>query len=357
MDKRICIICNTFYQVLMAIQFKTTIFKNDVITLVATDKSPIQATTIDRLKKLNYFENVYFIRSYKYCQHKDSIKEKLSDVFDVINGNSLGIENPIIADLFLYYNFDLDTLALYADMYKTNPNIQCARYEEGIFCYNNSLHECLRFKAGNRIRKLLGKRTILQNTKTFYCYYPSLYHGFLNVVEVPRINTSGPIGKILEYIFDIHNDSLSYNEKYIYFSSVCDFEGGEPIGELDLVRAIRDRVGNDHLLVKVHPRDTRTVYTDENFHVDKNSKIPWEAIQLNIDCSDKVFITANSGSVLSVNMLIDPMPRTVFAYECCHYQENPTAINTINSIKALMQSENCRKFLKNVQVIRNVDEL
>ncbi len=357
MNKNIIVICNTFFQLLMAIQFKNTIFADDQISVVMTDKSPMDEAIRKRVSSLGYFNEVSLAKSVNYCQQKRTIKGKLLDVIDIAKGKNItGITHDKY-DLLIYYNLDMTTQALFADLYRANESIECARYEEGILTYNNPLSSCAKFSCGYFLRNLLGKKSILQRTKTFYCCYPSLYRGSLKTIEVPRIDVSGPIVNVMKYIFDLKDNDLVYNEKYIYFSSVYDFEGGESIGELELVRSIRDCVGNDNLLIKVHPRDKRMVYEDEKFHVDRNSKLPWEAIQLNIDCTDKVFITVNSGSVLSVNMLIDPMPKTVFAYECCHYQANPTAQNTIHNLKILLQSDNYRKYLKNVQVIKSVEEL
>ncbi|HGT1350754.1 TPA: hypothetical protein ACMUTV_003105, partial [Enterococcus faecium] len=100
---------------------------------------------------------------------------------------------------------------------------------------------------------------------------------------------------------DIFNPMIDiYKEKkYIFFTSVYDFEGGEPVGEYELVCKIADLVGKDNLIVKTHPRDVRTIYKDNGFIEDKNSSIPWEAIQLSGDFNDKIFMTINSGSVIS----------------------------------------------------------
>lgn len=357
MSRNVIIICNTFSQLLMAIQLKSSILADDQLSVVATDKSPMNESLLERVRKLGYFDEVSFAKSMHYCRRKDTIKEKLADVIDIAKGRNITGISSGIYDLFMYYNLDMTTLALFADLYKYNKNIKCARYEEGILSYNNPMHSNAKFQLGYILRNLFGKRSIVQRTRTFYCCHPSLYRGDLSVVEVPRIDVSGSIGRIMKYIFDIKDETLVYREKYIYFSSVYDIEGGAPIGELELVRAIRDHVGNDNLLVKVHPRDTRTIYSDENFHVDKNSKLPWEAIQLNIDCLDKVFITTNSGSVLSINMLIEPMPETVFTYDCCHYEVNPWAMNTIKNIKVLLQDVNYKKYLKNVRTIKSIEEL
>lgn len=264
---------------------------------------------------------------------------------------------PAKYDLLMYYNLDMMALSFFAYLYEINQDIECARYEEGILSYNNPVYVCAKFKCGNILRNLLRKKTIIQKTKSFYCCYPSFYSGNLSVVEIPKINVSSEIGNVLKFIFNLKEEDLYYKEKYIYFSSVYDFEGGYPIGEINFVETLRNYVGNDNLLVKVHPRDKRTIYGDKGFHVDRNSKIPWEAIQLNMDCSDKVFITINSSSVLSINMLIEPMPKTIFAYHCCNYKRNKTAVITIRNLETLLHSNEYKKYFKTVKIIQNINEL
>lgn len=79
---------------------------------------------------------------------------------------------------------------------------------------------------------------------------------------------------------------------------------------------VANLVGKDNLLIKIHPRDLRTIYSDNGFNVDKNSLIPWEAIQLSSDFSDKVFLTINSGSVLSGSTMSEKPVKTFICINC-----------------------------------------
>lgn len=341
----------------MSIQLKQTVFESDNVSIVVTDKSPVTKTTTDRLQELDLFSNVFYVESKKICERKNSLIGKIDDVWKIINGANINCNQEMRIDLLLYYNLDLTTLIIFANVYPKNKSIKCARYEEGVLSYNNAFYICEKFKLGDYIRKVFGKKTLVESTENFYCCYPSAYNGNLSSVQVPKIDTSGHIGSIMKQIFALNINPQDYKYKYIYFSSVYDFEGGEPIGEIDLMRRIRNHVGNDNLLVKVHPRDTRSVFADENFNIDKNSKIPWEAIQLNLDCSDKVFITANSGSVLSINMMLEPMPRTVFGYKCCNIDGNKFAKTTVNNIEMILDDKALQQNLGNVHIISSVNEL
>lgn len=357
MKKNILIICNTFYQLIMVTQLKLTVFEYDNVSVVVTDQSPISVDAIKRLQNKKLFDYVYLTEAKKYGSKKNSLKDKINDVVNIANGRGFKEINTDNIDTLMYYNLDFTALTIFANIYRNNKNVCCARYEEGILSYNNIVDRCSKVIIADLLRKITGNKTLIEQTKLFYCCYPSVYKGNLKTILVPKIDIYGPIGMIMKDVFDIHENQLKYDKKYIYFASIYDFEGSQSIGEIDFVREIRNHVGNENLLVKVHPRDTRTVYNDEGFNIDRNSNIPWEAIQLNLKCEEMVFITANSGSVLSVNMMLSPMPRTIFGYKCCKITGNQLAEVTINNIESLLHDESLQEYLENVQIISSISEI
>jgi hypothetical protein len=311
----------------------------------------------NNLKSMKLFSNV-FSATWNYTLLYDfKIKNVLKIILFTIRGFKVdGIPEKSF-DLLMFNGTNLLTYVCFANLYKVNKNIKCAKFEEGILSYNNWEKLGKDNSIGNMIRKIFGQKTLVDLTKHFYCYYPSMYKENLITVEVPKINPSGEMKDILKNIFNLGNLESEYDYKYIYFSSVYDFEGGEPIGELELLKEIRDYVGNDNLLVKVHPRDIRNIYSKSGFNVDKLSNIPWEAIQLNLNCTDKVFITTNSGSVLSINMILNPRPRTVFTYRLCSIEKNNLAVISIRNINALIEEKTLKEYVKNLQIISSIDEL
>ena len=138
MSQNVMVICNTFSQLLMAIQLKSTIMADDRLTVIATDKSPMNESLLERVRKLGYFNEVSFTMSLHYCR-RNTIKDKLADVVDIVKGRNITGNSFGRYDLMLYYNLDLTTIALYAELYKYNHKIECARYEEGILSYNNPI--------------------------------------------------------------------------------------------------------------------------------------------------------------------------------------------------------------------------
>ncbi len=147
---------------------------------------------------------------------------------------------------------------------------------------------------------------------------------------------------------------LSYPQKYIFFASVYDFEGEEPVGELEFALALANKVGFDNLLVKVHPRDDVNRFKNVGLNVDKNSQMPWEVIQLNYDFSDSVFITVASTSVLTISLIVDKSPKIYFAHRLFCSQNS--VFKKAKCFCEEMIDQNIKK-LANICFLNSIEEL
>lgn len=124
-----------------------------------------------------------------------------------------------------------------------------------------------------------------------------------------------------------------------------------------MVCKVADLVGKDNLLVKTHPRDKRTIYSDNGFKVDKNSNIPWEAIQLSKDFSDKVFLTVNSSSVLAGSFMSEKTVKTFYLYKLCNVENNSLAKQGVETLENLLLNNELKKILVNVNVLADIDSV
>lgn len=129
--------------------------------------------------------------------------------------------------------------------------------KKGIFSYEGGVWSCFKVKVVDFIRHLFGKPVLKNEYLNFYCFYPELYIGKFNCIKIPTIHKNDKIQKILRQIFVLSEDiNRAYNYKYIYFSSVYDFEGGQSIHELELVNEKYQILLEIIIcLLKLHPRD------------------------------------------------------------------------------------------------------
>ena len=132
-----------------------------------------------------------------------------------------------------------------------------------------------------------------------------------------------------------------------------DFEGGVPIGEYAVVEQVARLVGKDNLLIKQHPRDPRTLYRDNGFHVDDNSAVPWEAIQLSMDFHDHVLLTATSTAPLSSYNA----PAVCYLYPLCSVSQNSAVHGAVSTLERLLREPSIAGKLRRVHVIRKIEEI
>ena len=360
MSRRL-IIVNTYYQLIVAIQMKCTIFCDDEVVLLLSNHSNNAEEVYKRIKAIGIFDESYFIQSKGFLD-EITIKNHIQDLYDfsfkVKNRFSFYLKdvNNLYFDEILTYNFARDIIGLFSTLYEFNNNLLLSIFEEGILSYNFSFDEGISFKMIKALRWLLGKKNAVNTIKYFYCFYHDFYKGNLITAIIPSVKKDSKCVSAIKEIFEF-NMNENYKQKFIYFTSVYDFEGGEPIGEFKIVKKVQEIVGKDNLLIKVHPRDCRDVYNKSFFNVDSNSDVPWEVIQLSMDFSEKVFLTTTSGSVLAGSLLVDKPVQIYYLYKLCSFEKNTNAYKSVQTIKKLINDDKMCELFKNVRVIESLEEL
>lgn len=365
MKDKILFICNTYYQLIAAAQIKRKLLREEYVDVLLSDHSQDAASVAGRLNQEALFNHVFLMETKDIVYGKHSIVNKWIEIKNAVTGKirfHVKFPENAVYDKIFYYNLEIATATIYARLYRRNPNMVCAGLEEGINSYSTfALREDMglppgRLKLVFLLRKILGKANMTDCLHDFYCFYPEQYRGKLTPVEIPHIGTEDTYLKnILSKAFQINPQTLSYKQKYIFFASVGDCEGGRPIGEVELAKKIAALVGKDNLLVKVHPRDFSGAFARAGLTIDQGSAVPWEIIQLNYNFNNHVFLTATSGSVLSVNLMSAKGTRTFFLYPLCDLSGNPLAMNAAMSLDRLfMEMHNVSD---NIRVAKDLGEI
>lgn len=363
--RKILFVCNTYYQLITAIQCRNTIFNNECVDVILSDHSKNAETIVWNLNKAGIFHTAYFLNSKVIDQGRHNISQVTREILTTVFGKAGDLKEILenaVYDEIIYYNLNSSIMGIYSVIEKKNKKVKCSRFEEGIVSYNNKFNE-----AGNRhytkridltlkMRIWLHKQNLIDNHYRFYCFFPQYYKGVYQTVHIPSIKDDDIIRTQLEQIFEVSKEDY-ISEKYIFFTGAYDFEGGDAIGEFEVVKKVADLVGNENLIVKTHPRDVRTIYQDNNIKVAKASSTPWEALQLCFDYQDKVLLTAMSGSLISTNLMIENPIKSFFLFNECELDGNPAAINAVNALKELMQDDGLSEKLKSIQIARNIEEI
>ena len=363
---RTLIVANTYYQLIIAIQMSNTIFSDRAITLLLSDHSVNAKKICDNLNTCNVFDRISYICSKDIIYSERTLSDRVKNYIDLTfkDKNRWGFmlddireDGNLYFDEMICFNFGTDTYGMFSILSRYNRKIIVSLFEEGALSYGVTAEITFGRRMINSSRRILGKRTIVENMKYFYCYHPEIYNGDLEVVGVPQISKGSECAEILSDVFDLNNREYDYSYKYIFFTSVYDFEGGEPIGEYEIVEKIAKTVGKDNVLIKTHPRDRRNVYIDNGFNVDCNSDIPWEVIQLSGDFSDKVFLTATSGSVLAGSFMSDKPVRTIYLYKLCNLSRNTSAQKSAKDILDLTKNSKLKSVLNSVSIAERIEDI
>lgn len=356
MDKSILVISNTYFQLIVAMQLKETFWFNDNIDIVITDQSNNSIEVANNLSKMKIFNKVIWRKTKQICQNKENIYLKMKNLKYICFGLTDAQITQNFYDELFYYNPDIYVYGIFSKLKQNNNNLRVCRFEEGILSYPDS--EYLKNSKLNYsciLRKLFKKALLNEETKDFYCFYPEMYFGNMNPIKINKIEDYEFIGNNLKKIFKLNSEMLNISEKYVFLTGVFDFEGGNPIGEFELVLKVAKLVGKDNLIVKTHPRDCRTVYAENGLKVYKYSYVPWEAIQFNNDFSEKVLLTVNSGSILGANLVLKSRAKSYFLFNCCNIENNYEASKYIKTVKRLLVSADT--LLDSINIIEDINSI
>lgn len=318
---KVLIVSNTYYQLIMAIQLRLTLFCNADVDLWLSDQSVGAEKVAERLAEKHIFSEVCFKERKKthstLNSHKktDSIKYALK-----YNFGKAVMETTETYDEIIFYNLEMPLYAI-ADYYEQQKHkCQWSKYEEGILSYENDFvigSKLGRLSLTEKIRSVTMRPRITKLVKKYYCMFPEFKKAHREDWELVRIpptsQTEHELCKILNYIFQYEAEKIS--QKYIFFASSLDIDGC-PTGEAELILKIAQRVGKDNIIVKLHPRDTRSIYQENGITIMKNSFVPWEVMHMNLMEEEKVLLTATSGAFLGSSAMLDSTMPAIYLYPC-----------------------------------------
>lgn len=355
--KHILVYCNTYYQLLVAIQLQLTLKQEDKVSVLLTDESRGAEEIAARLKASGFFHGVFFWKT-RTASEQVNAAYKLRCLQSGIFGSvPEDMPKSYICDELIGYNLDLATHGVYASLKRRNKAMVCNAVEEGLLSYRTPESTSGLLRAIQSVRKALGRENLRQSVKQLYCFNPGVYRGSLEPVAIPRLDCSNEtLRRVLQQVFLKDQVLEPYTQKYIYLPCIYDMEGGAPIGELALAQALAQQVGKENLLTKPHPRDDADKYRAAGVKVDTNSSVPFEVLCILQDLSQKVLITTLSGSLLNVSALLEKPPVCYYAYPLCELGNNPMAQHFCGVIRSYLSPESGLE-TSNIQLLDKLSQL
>ena len=311
MKKRNLIVVNTYFQLITVINMTLHNLNNDINDIIITDISVGAEKKVERLKKLNIFNNVYFIK-YKQISSESRVKKYITYLFnrDLILKTRLNN----VYDELIFYNLDILSYSLIDELFKNNKKLVCSIYDEGIGTYtiypkNNKINSLL--------RTILFRPNIDKLIKKIYLYHPNLicYKCNFELNQIPKLDSKNTKFKnILNSVFEYKKVTIP-PQKYIFFEEAffCD---NKDIDDYELILKIAEIVGKDNIIVKLHPRNKTNRFNKVGIPTWANSEVPWEVIQMNENYSNKIFLSISSGTILMSKLFFEDQIKSYYLFNC-----------------------------------------
>lgn len=297
--------CDTPFQIMMAVAFKMTEFKDECVDIIVSDLIYNSNDLYENINKSNFFNRTYYINNYDYdyekCNKIKWLYKKFHRIKDI---------NALLPGLDTYdFFYTTDTLttinSIYELLKKKNKNLQVIYYEEGpiaVLCDQGN-----HFKSKNKyfglkdkiINAMLGIKYIDGNFSAAYSSVSDkMPSNYFEWKQLPVINQD----QLLEYT-QILNQFWNYNKESnlkgkIIFLEESFYVDGRGNRDLEIINDIMKYSYGREILVKLHPRTRDNRFRKLGLSVYENTSVPWELLALNGDLDDTILVCVGSGAIL-----------------------------------------------------------
>ena len=348
------IICDTLYQIILAIQMKITVFEQDEVDIIISNHTNGTKEISDRLKRTSLFRNVQYLKNKEISYPNNKMKSVAYALYYGILGNTiLKVDNY---DEIIFYGFDILLYTISNQYNKEKHKVKWSRFEEGLFSYETDFSSGKAVQLVECINCLFGKNVISKSISTYYCFFPEFKKNKYDweFVQIPALDKNvREIRPILKRVFNFNEANI--REKYIYFASSSDIDG-RPYGETELVIKLSDLLGKENLIVKKHPRDTRDIYQNLGIHEMNASGIPWEIVQLCSDMQGKVLLTADSGSFVSITAVYPQDITGLFLFELLDSHDKQF-LKRKKNIRSMLNDLHSKGLCKNIKIVEDIEDI
>ena len=307
-------VCNTYYQLIVAIQLALTVYSNCTCDLWLSDHSKGSSDVARRLKKESLFREVRYLhtkdRWYRYSDLKRQsfLRYRVTKAFfGGISHKQLDeIKAGCSYDHILFFNIHDDIRRIVDSSSRKGGVPKLYRMEEGLAtCSSKHSHRwSFSQRALDAIRERIGLVPVSRSIEGYYCFIPELCDDDFpfKPLRIPSIRDNREeLSNVLARAFNFQ--SFTHTQPYIFFGSSLRTDG-MPVGEERVVSELAKEFGPNNILLKQHPRDESDIYRRLGIHVMESSYIPWEVVQLCSDFSDRTLITCTSGAPLAVTAML-----------------------------------------------------
>lgn len=324
--KKSIFLCNTVYQVLVAVWIKYSELENKDTDIIISNHMNGYISIAENIKKTNLFQNVYTVDSLSYSrfevEYSNKAERLFSKMFPAFELQKYIILQNDYDELFIA-NMDSFSQLLFSALSKKS-NIKLNIFEDGLSTYSCLFKDFYEKKCPpvNRYKNILfckicRNKYIYPNADAFYVFKSDAMQWTpgCEINELKPISCDTSFKNLINIIFNYDNMTDIYDKKYIYFEESFYADSGY-MEDVELVEKIAERVGKDNIMIKIHPRNPENRFEKLGYKTNKDTSIPWEVILLNNDFSDNVLITIASTSIINPRLIFNKKMKSFSLINC-----------------------------------------
>lgn len=382
---KILAMTNTYYMLLVIIQLRTTIYKDDEFDLICTDACANSEDIFKKIIDTQIFNKVQYLKLGDLSEEKANKLKKfyglfrnLSDSEKALRNAGLNIDNFYYDRFLCYVAGRVEEQIVYNTIRKYNSSADVELYEEsyvsyyapnGIMSIENKTRGWNQVKLLPGIMSIIGKSSwmIINNIRKAWYFEPTLvqYSSNFEICSIPKlnINTKEVINK-LNYIFDYNSQRTTFNVDVLFLEDSWHMKSSD-YGDLKLVRYLYENLKNKKcFMVKLHPR-TRTDRFGKLGIKTNSSTVPLELIILNSGGKNNLYLSIGSGAPLVCLANFEMKNKVIMLYKCCdgivdaltdqkfsryikelknRYPDQLFIPNNISELRKLIEAENIHGF-------------
>ena len=350
-EKRKLFICNSVYQVLVAVWIKYYKFKNCDVDIIITNHMNGYDNIAGNLEKTSVFNNVFTVKSSGIRKTHPLYNLKflriISKLFSFLKIKGYAKSN-LYDELFIA-NYDPFSINLFKALNRnSNKKVKLNFFEDGISTYSN-FYEKFYFATSPHDKN----KYVYPRADCFYLFNRNamLWTPDCKIEQIEPISCEYEFVSIVNKIFDYNNMIDLYDKKYIFFEEGYYADSGY-MEDVELVEKIAQIVGKENIMVKIHPRNPENRFEKLGYKTNKNTSIPWEVILMNNDFSDKVLITIASSTIINSMALFN---KKIVSY---------SLINCLKEISVVLKGDlaDCilnsyKKYSDSIHICKDINDI
>lgn len=339
MTHRILFYAYTPFQIIVSLAIHRQFFSAMDADIILSEEIQNRHLLKTNIIKRELFADVYYeeIRKFFPKGKNRKVREwnRFKTGFDPYYiASTIGLKHRY--NVFITTEINYYTESIYSLLRKYNPHVRVQLMDEGYSSYSYYFREAYKpTTLKNKIKKsffyiqgsIIGRKFIAESAKVLYLFEPELLNWKGNPYEVKKIDVDKvyQFCNLVNQLFGIDTNHIKkfkedFDRKFIFFEESFFWDLSNTNDE-KIIEHIRDIVGNNNMVIKLHPRNEINRFSKRGFKTVECSELPWEVIALNLsDEEEKVFISFSSGAVLNYKFLSNKNFSTVLLYKCYENQ-------------------------------------